>query len=148
MAHAVPSSPSWTPSSTRVFAFSVLSYPGEGSTWPRGPDDEFLETLRTRGVPGSNIVYLRDSEATREGVTTALTEHLASCTDPEETFIFYYCGHGSNSDESLSFCVYDHEESGSLPAALLFSLLERYYSGARALLFSDCCFSGMLTLEA
>ena len=148
MARAQLPAPSWDPARTRVFALSVCAYPGAGSSWSHGPDDDFIAMLQARGVPPANLVYLRDEAATRADVESALTAHLVGCTDPEETLIFYYCGHGDNSAGTLNFCVYDHEEAGALPCGSLFSLAERHYSGARALLFSDCCFSGLLVHEA
>ena len=56
MARALPPGPSWDPSRTRVFAFSVCSYPGAGSTWPHGPDDDFVALLQARGVPPESVV--------------------------------------------------------------------------------------------
>lgn len=42
----------------------------------------------------------------------------------------------------LQLCVSDCEEAGCFPISEVFTHVERYFKGPRALIFLDCCFSG------
>jgi hypothetical protein len=137
----------WDPSATRFFQFSICNYP-DGVAWADRKDTALASTLAQRGVPPAATVQLLDGAATLAAVVEQLKGHLSACTNPEELLIVYFGGHGSNTGGGLSLCVYDHSTAGTLPAAELFALLERHYTGARVLLLADCCYSGMLALEA
>lgn len=144
-APGAPSTHQWDPATTWVFAVGILAYP-DGEHWPQAGrrDAEMIEELQKRGVPASQIVFLKDKEGTRKSVADKFRAHLGKAK-PGDTLWFYYAGHGSKSKEGIGqFVLYD--ENWPIPDVL--SEIERSFGGTRALLFADCCYSGNLGQEA
>jgi hypothetical protein len=142
----------WQPEKTWLFAVGVLQWQ-HGDVWPGMPgaktnrrDAELVEHFRSRGVPGKQIVYLQDREATRKRIQHALTEHLAR-TRSGDLLIFYYTGHGSRNHETHKACFANYDAASSESAwqvSEIFDAIEQGFRGDRALLIADCCFSGAL----
>jgi hypothetical protein len=142
----------WQPAKTWVFAVGILNFDDKTlATWPdKGREDVvFLDTLRQRGVPTEHIVFLKNQEGTKARITSRLTEFLKQ-PGPDDTFMFYYAGHGSrdyNKDaRPVSFVTYD--AASDWPIRSVFDEVEANFKGARALLLADCCHSGALADEA
>lgn len=138
--------PAWTPKNTRLVVISLAGFQGEKpgqtsfSTSDR-LDDPLVALFRQRGVPASNILYLKDNQATKEEVTKQFPSFLAQ-SRPDETLIFYYSSHGGYDPRTgvHTFTTFD----GSIPIGWFVGKMEREFRGAHALLFSDCCYSGGL----
>lgn len=106
-------------------------------------DQQLYQTLLERGVPASNITLLLDEKASREAITGALTQQVAA-TGADETFLFYYAGHGvRGADGQVLLVPYDYRRLPGLSMDDLQTLLSPL-KAQRALLFADCCFSGAL----
>jgi hypothetical protein len=138
-----------------VFVIGCCKYKGsKKADWDLATrqDTVFVDTLRARGVPAENIVMLLDAAATLHNIKERFAAHLLA-SRPDETLLFYFDGHGCRGEEegnagSLQFCQYDCDDAGALPAADVFTAIERYFRGSTALLLADCCYSGFLALEA
>ncbi len=106
-------------------------------------DQEFYQILLQRGVPASNMTLLLDDQATRAAVVEALQSQVAA-TQPDETFLFYYAGHGVQGAQGQVLLVpYDYRRQPGVSMADLEALLTPL-KAERTLLFADCCFSGAL----
>lgn len=60
------------------------------------------------GFPAQNVLVITDREATRENIMQAIVRHLGQA-GPQGTALFYYSGHGGQTDNSL---VADDEPDG------------------------------------
>lgn len=144
--------PEWDPARTWVFMVGVLEwkdpnverYPKEGRR-----DAELAALLEKRGVPRTQIVFLKDEEATLARIRKEFVDFLAKARG---TLFIYYAGHGVKDDAGNAyFLPYDSvdaiEKSGwSIPS--LFDDLEKHAGAAQALVTADCCYSGALADEA
>lgn len=102
------------------------------------------------GFRDADIVTLLDSEATGKKIFETFATHLAKGTDPGDTVLLYFCGHGfrvadqdgdepDGQDESIA--PWDYERNGLLTD----DLLDRYFATLRGRTFFcvvDSCFSG------
>jgi len=142
---------SWDPTKTRVFAVGVLSFQDKKlGTWPDEGrvDAVMIESLKKRGVPEANIVFLKNEAATREAVDKKMSELLAASAEGE-TLIFYYAGHGSRNfqDEKrpVSLICYDSMPKKAASYWLLSDVvasIEKGFKGGKVLVTADCCHSG------
>ena len=136
----------WDPAQTRVFAVGILEY-DDGVHWPLESrrDTVLLDTMRERGVPPGNIVFLADAEATVEAFERRFAE-LLQASQPGDQLIVYYAGHGGRDPDHGGgrFKLRD----GRMPFADVFTAVERWFRGGMAIVTADCCYSGCLTLEA
>ena len=144
----------WKPEKTWVVVVGVLewkasdlyqSFPKEGRR-----DAELAEFFRTQGVPGEQVVFLKDKQATRARIAKTLSELLPK-TQENDLLILYYAGHGTRVNGVTYFANYDitaeTAASGwSVPS--IFDAIEKDFKGSRVLLAADCCFSGALGVEA
>lgn len=105
-------------------------------------DQEFYQTLLKRGVPQGNITLLLDEKATRQAIVEALEAQIAA-TRPDETFLFYYTGHGIDGRKDVLLVPYDYRQQPGIAIGDLDAMLASL-KAERALLFADCCFSGAL----
>jgi hypothetical protein len=140
---------------TRALVIGILSwqdprfrgFPTEGRR-----DATLVSTLRRKGVPESNIVFLRDRDATRAAIEQAFTRAVAA-TAADETLLVYYAGHGSRAEDGKAFFVPWDAVSGSVPRtgvsmeAMVDAVTAASFRG-RAVFAADCCYSGSLTREA
>jgi hypothetical protein len=119
--------------------------------WPdKGRVDAVLvETLRQRGVPPEQILFIKNGEATKEYVTEKLEEFLKKPA-AGDTLLFYYTGHGgrdySDPSRPVNFILYDTESLWTI--ASIFDAIEEHFIGSRVFLAADCCHSGALAEEA
>jgi len=90
---------------------------------------------------GADIITLTDLEATKSAVTGAITT-LGARSGPDDTFFFYYSGHGSNDGASTYICPTDtgKEVSTMISDSEMNALLSPM-AGKKALIF-DSCHSG------
>lgn len=113
-------------------------------------DKELYDLLVQKGIPRERAVFLEDREATLERIHDELDKLLASVPEGG-TFIFYYAGHGTKSeDNSIAFANYD---MGATPDTWFdISVISRKVkdkcNGKQVWLMADCCYSGGLLEEA
>jgi hypothetical protein len=136
----------WQPERTHVFAVGLLEY-ADRVHWPlEGRRDAVLmDALAKRGVPASNITFLRDAQATTESFERGLVDAL-SRTQAGDQLLVYYAGHGARDSKHGrgAFKLRD----ARLPVSNIFSWIEQHFAGDMAILTADCCYSGALALEA
>jgi hypothetical protein len=151
---AVPAwadAPVWEPARTWVFAVGVLNFDSALHGWPdEGRVDAILlETLRKRGVPEEQILFIKNKEATKEHVTEKLVEFLQRPGEGD-TLVFYYTGHGgrdyNNPKRPVNFILYETKSTWTVSSML--DAIEEHFQGSRVLLAADCCHSGALAEEA
>ncbi len=144
--------PEWQPARTWVFAVGVLqfdsptlqTYPEEGRV-----DAVMLEALKKRGVPESQIVFIKNEQATEKHIASEF-EKLLKKTAEGDTLLFYYTGHGgrdySEPTRPVNFITYDTGSKWMVSEML--DAIESRFQGSLALLVADCCHSGGLAEEA
>ena len=138
--------PAWIPENTRLVVISLAGFQGEKeghtsfSTSDR-LDDPLVALFLKRGVPKQNILYLKDGGATTAEIKKRFPPFLAAGT-ADETLVFYYSSHGGYDPKTgaHTFTTFD----GSIPIGWFVGTIEGRFAGPRALLFSDCCYSGGL----
>lgn len=140
----------WEPQRAWVFVVGALRFKHRDmfDSFPQKNrrDAELVQYFREQGVPSTQIVYLRDTEATAERIQASLSAQLSRARRGDWLFL-YYTGHGYKSDEGdtylASYDAGDEDVPGwavnSIPLAI-----ERYFKGARAFIALDNCYSGTL----
>ena len=143
----------WQPQRTWVFAVGILQFQHKDmfDSFPQKNrrDAQLIEFFRQQGVPESQIVFLKDSQATAQRVENAFTTFLSKA-GPDDLLFFYYTGHGYKSEDEKTtyFATYDtSEDVDGLATETLVGDIERYFKGSRALLTADTCFSGGLAQQ-
>jgi len=108
-------------------------------------DTTLLDTLRLRGVPNENIVYLKDADASTEVVKAKFNEFVKR-PGPDDLLIVYFDGHGYKKKGDGPYLVtYDVDEN--LPGWRFRSVpdtIDKYFRGNRAVIALDNCFSGAM----
>ncbi len=110
--------------------------------------DWYMHLTKTRGVPAANVVWLKDNEATLEGIKVA-AEKAAHQVKPGGVLWVVFVGHGAPSETGDDGVLVgaDAQQSTlqlyarSLPRSSLLKLLEGGTQG-RTFVFLDACFSG------
>ncbi len=126
---------------------SLASFPQEGRK-----DRALVELLRSKGVPGANVVFLRDRQATKNAIELQFRRMLA-LTQPDETLMVYYAGHGGRIESGEGFFLPYDIRPGDLPGtgwsmrSVVQRLAQRPFQG-KAIVAADCCYSGTLVKEA
>ncbi len=139
----------WEPKRTYALVVGILEWQDKASyvSFPKTErrDARLVATLRQRGVPREQVVYLQDKAATLPAIQTALA-NLLKRTHSGDTLLVYYCGHGYRSENgSLYYVSYDaNEKTLGWSAASLVERIEKGFPGTRALLTADCCYSGTM----
>jgi hypothetical protein len=143
----------WQPQRTWVFVVGILQWEHKDlfDSFPQKNrrDAQLVEFFRQQGVPASQLVFLKDSQATTRRVETSFPAFL-SRTGPDDLLIFYYTGHGykSEDEQTTYFATYDDsEDTVGWATDAIISDIEKYFKGSRALLTADTCFSGTLALQ-
>ncbi|HRH43676.1 MAG TPA: Tudor-knot domain-containing protein [Pyrinomonadaceae bacterium] len=140
----------WNPSRTWVYFVGLLEWQDKdkfGSFPQKNRRDEILlNVLRQKGVPESQIVYLKDNAATIEKVKDSFPKFLQRSKDGD-TVIVYFCGHGYKTDENKTTYLATYDVSNktqgwrtdTIPADI-----EKYFKGSNAIILADNCYSGAL----
>ena len=143
---------------TWVFAVTVLDYkdkvyggfPKEGRK-----DDVLIETLKARGVPSKQVTYLKDKDSTIKNVKEEF-EKLLGKTKEGDTLFFYFAGHGSRVKRVGPgyLILHDTVAKGekfyktALKTKYVIDQINKSFAGKTAIITADCCFSGMLSVDA
>lgn len=137
--------PRWQPDHTYVLVASITHWPATAGLAPftgTRRDDDLVEGWIQTGVPRDHLTFLKDSQATHQGIRQALSS-LADRTGPQDTLVFYFQGHGGRQ----KFYCYDYnpreEDKTVLAMSEIYALL-RQWQGQRLFLIGDCCCSGSL----
>lgn len=124
-------------------------------------DGQNMEALaRACHIPSENVVTLYDhvpGACTKDNVTAVLQEMGEKC-GPDDTFVFYYSGHGTNmrdqsgdeeDGQDEAFCFVD--EAGQINYESCMNdddfakmITEAIPAGTRMLVLTDCCHSGTI----
>lgn len=134
----------------RVFAIMVgiSDYGDEANNLPYTDEDaeKLAETLQREGVLNASSVVLTNAEATMGGVRRAF-QNVARQAGPNDMFLFFFSGHGSQDEIAPSAVEPDgHRETivlrdGELSDTEMASLFESV-NARLSLLVLDSCFSG------
>lgn len=145
----------WQPSRTWVVAVGILEWQHSDS-WDSFPqagrkDAELIEFFKQAGVPQSQILFLKDREATKERIQRSMARLLARAEEGD-MLIFYFTGHGAQDERGATyFANYDADDDLAQTAwsvRSIFDTIERNFKGSKVLLTADCCYSGALANEA
>lgn len=139
---------SWDPAHTIVFFAGVLEWEANRNkpfSKKNRRDQMLVEFFRSKGVPQDKIVYLQDSEATLSNIKSSFSELLKS-SGPEDTLVFYYCGHGwVDSSGNGYYANYDCvNNQRSLQTRLVAAMARDHFRGKQAIFLADCCTSGSM----
>ncbi|MBL9114313.1 MAG: caspase family protein [Verrucomicrobiaceae bacterium] len=134
----------WSPAKTRVIVISLAAFAGETpgntsfSTSDR-LDDPLVGQFLSLGVPLDNMLYLKDSRATKNTITKVVPYFLG-LSQEDEMLIFYYSSHGGYDPKTgtHTYSAFD----GSISIDWFVKSIESKFKGKQVMLFSDCCFSG------
>ncbi|MCW8139410.1 MAG: caspase family protein [Planctomycetota bacterium] len=135
------------PARTTVFAVGVLTYrdrrlasfPQEGRR-----DAELVAHLRARGA--TDVVFLTDREATLRRIERDFEAHLER-SQPGQTLVVYYTGHGLRDDGEVGFTPWDAGRGlgTTWRVRAIVDAIRARFRGERALMLIDCCHSGAMT---
>ncbi len=137
----------WHPETTYVLIASVTQWPAKAGLAPFTAelrrDEDLAEQFKASGVPGANLVFLKDRAATRAAIQTALAA-LATRAGEGSTLVLYLQGHGARK----VFCSYDSDPENPTQTQLnvdeIYPILDRTWKGERLFLIGDFCSSGSL----
>ncbi len=147
---AGPSGPVASGRRGRVYAVMVgiSNYQGTASNLAYTADDaiKMAETLRREGVLAAESVVLTDAQATPANVRAAF-QRVAAAAGPDDMFLFFYSGHGTQVPGRAGAGEPDNrEEAIALIGGLLMDdEMAQMFRGVRAgvsILALDSCFSG------
>jgi hypothetical protein len=91
------------------------------------------------GEMGFEVVLLTEEQATRQGILAALAE-LARSTGPQERFVFYFAGHGTEGPRLLPFDSQEGTLERDIDAQTLNQAVLEVPAAHRTVLL-DACFS-------
>ncbi len=142
----------WQPQNTWVFMVGVLEWKDANnfaSFDKKGRiDHKILNFFKNIGVPENQIFYFKDSAAITDLLNTKLKNVLAK-TDSDDTFFFYYAGHGYKNDKSeVCLASYDCGNGIEWNVNSIVSTIANNFKGKQVLLTADCCNSGGLAVAA
>ena len=140
------------PKSTWLFVVGVLDWEdkeGFGSFPQKNRQDALMvDIFREAGVPDSQILYIKDKKAKLAFLREQLKVFLEQI--PEDgVLLFYYCGHGYpvekvDGSSAAAFAPWDASEAGGWIMAEAAETIFRNFSGKRAVMLADCCYSGAM----
>lgn len=140
----------WEPNRTWVFCVGLLEWKDSESfaSFPKENrrDERLLKVLKDRGVPASQIVYLKDRAATTSRIATEFANLLAR-TREGDTLIVYYEGHGYKDDDRKTYFASWDVDDGSNKGWAVSSVpqtIERSFKGSTAIIAMDNCYSGAM----
>lgn len=141
----------WEPGKTWVF-FACLVTWKDSKTFASfdekiRKDDDFLDSLRAKGVTEDHIVYLKDSQATIASVQSQFREFLKK-PGPNDWIIVYFEGHGYKEDDGTPFlATYDVSDAAGIKGWKFEDVpetIEKNFKGSRAVIALDNCYSGTM----
>jgi hypothetical protein len=142
--------PAWNPKKTWVFFAGLLEWKDKASfsSFPQTNrrDAVLLDQLRKSGVPESQIVYLKDSQATTANIKAKLTE-LLSQAKPDDWAFVYYCGHGYKTDDEAEAYLASYDTAGKNLGWSVDSIpdtIDASFKGSHAIIALDNCYSGSI----
>jgi len=101
----------------------------------------------TYGFSEADMIFLRDGEATSEGIINTL-HSLVSVVSPNDSLVIYYAGHGHFDDSTKrGYWVPVNARNRVIPDYIQNSVIKDYLNdipSLHTLLFSDSCFAGSL----
>ena len=140
-----------------VFAVSVLEF-REKSSYASFPKKDRRDAalvrhfIQERGVPQSQVVWLKDSKAKLPAIRSAFREMLGRTRKGDLLFL-YYTGHGDREKPGVTFFIpYDSASDNTARTAWsapeIIKDIEDRFRGDRAILAADCCHSGGICRQA
>ena len=110
-------------------------------------DMRLARLLSKRGIPDTQLRYIRDEAATIETLRSEF-KALLNQTQPGETLILYYSGHGAISMHGRPFFSSYDTDSRKIESAWfmdeVIQCLDANFKGDRVLFLGDCCHSGAM----
>ncbi len=105
----IPAKPQENEIQLYLFVVGVNTYKNPKYTlnYAQADATAFTEALTagSKGLFGKiNTTFLKDAEATKEGITAAF-EKIKAAANPRDLFVFYYAGHGVVNDKKEFFLV-------------------------------------------
>ncbi|HQZ96363.1 MAG TPA: Tudor-knot domain-containing protein [Pyrinomonadaceae bacterium] len=139
----------WNPKRTWAFFVCLVEWKDKEtfSSFPKNnrKDTVLRDTLKARGVPAEQIVYLQDSAAKTAVVEQKFAEFLKKPAPGDWVFV-YFEGHGYKTDDGVPYlATYDVNESikgwkfDTVPDAI-----EQNFKGSHAIIALDNCYSGAM----
>jgi hypothetical protein len=148
---AAAESAEWDPKTTWIFAAGIIQFDNKDlQSWPDRTriDDKMIQAYIKRGVPEDHIFFIKNNVGTKEMLAQKLMEHVKR-GGKDDTFIFYYSGHGSRdykqANRPVCFVTYDTEQQWFV--ADIVKTIQKNFAGSRVLLTADCCYSGAFQEE-
>ncbi|MGE0787388.1 MAG: pre-peptidase C-terminal domain-containing protein [Sandaracinaceae bacterium] len=127
----------------------ITDYPGSTNDLPECANDarKLAEAIRNQGnMPSDQEFLLTDSQATLSGIRQAMTA-VAARIRPDDVFVFFYSGHGGQTNESHDPRELDSRDEylyvydGELMDDELGRLFDQIHARV-ALVAIDACFAG------
>ena len=147
----------WDPAKTWVFAIGCTEWKYDhklNQSKKARQDGVLVETLKARGVPAGQVVYLVDKQGTIAAIKKQFTEMLKK-TNKGDFLIFYFQGHGSRDVSGgksryyfVNYDAKDEDANSFLYMHLVFDMIEAHFKGSHVLMTADCCCSGGMIEEA
>lgn len=145
----VKAADNWDPQRTWVFFVGLVKWKDSENfeSFPANirKDGVLLDSLKKRGVPQSQIVYLKDTAATTNVVESKFNEFLKRPAPGDWVFV-YFEGHGYKTDDDVPYlATYDVAgkilgwKFDAIPAAI-----ERNFKGSHAIIALDNCYAGAM----
>ncbi len=136
----------------KALCIGINDYPGTGSDLAGCVNDanDWAEALTAKGFDVSRLI---DSQATKSGMTDAISKLITEAS-ADDVVIITYSGHGTwqpdtsgdepdERDEAL--CPWDIATEGALLDDDIHTLFDRRAADVRIVLISDSCHSGSVT---
>lgn len=143
---------SWNPQRTWVYFVGLLEWQDKEkfASFPQKNrrDEILLNVFRQSGVPESQIIYLKDSQATISKVKDSFPKFLQQTKDGD-TVIVYFCGHGYKANKNTYLATYDvSNKTEGWKVDDVTTTIEKNFKGSTAILMADNCYSGALAESA
>lgn len=137
----------WNPKKTWVFFVSLVEWKDSESfeSFPKENrrDVVFLNVLRQKGVPETQIVNLRDQTATITSIRDSFETFLSKVPE-DASILVYYSGHGYKVDAETYLASYDAgiKTERSWSVSSIPKSIELYSKSRHAIIIIESCYSG------